>query len=92
MDALEKAIELYTSKAPTSPVTQEHLLYYIQEPVLDMVRESVQPLIEALRNQVQQMLQNQSQEMYQTLWNKLSLTFQMVETISQRIEQGAESG
>ena len=91
MDALEKAIELYTSKAPTSLLTRDHLLHYIQEPVLDMVRESVQPLIEALRHQVQEMLQNQSQEMYQTLWDKLSLTLQMVETISQRIEQGAES-
>jgi len=93
MDALEKAIELYTSKAPNSLLTQDHLLHFIQEPVLDMVRESVQPLIEDLRRQVQEMLQNQSQEMYKTLWGKLSVTLQMVETISQRIEQGtAESG
>ncbi|GLB34944.1 hypothetical protein LshimejAT787_0205090 [Lyophyllum shimeji] len=90
IEALDTAYQAYINNPPTvSPATLTHdqLVQFLHEPLLDMVRDNVRPVIEELRLQVQDMLNQQNTEMYKTLWNKLSLTLRMVETISQRIER-----
>jgi len=92
--ALDTAYEAYVNNPPTiapTSLTHDQLVQFLEEPLLDMVHANVQPVIEQLREHVQAMLSKQNTEVYKTLWDKLSLTLRMVETISQRIERAEQS-
>jgi hypothetical protein len=90
-EALEAALAAHVAQPPSPPgspwmPTRDYILAEIEAPVSDMVHSHVQPLIETLRADIQKLLGIQNQQLYENLWPKLSLTSQVVETLSRRIE------
>ncbi|KAG6820356.1 hypothetical protein H0H93_001548 [Arthromyces matolae] len=96
--ALEAAVQMYTENpvattAPAVPsLSLDQIVDLMEDPLVDIVRETARPLLEDLREQVQTMLNTQNEEMYKTLWGKLSLVLKMVETISKRMERIDQGG
>ena len=97
VEALKAALVAHVAHPPSPPrspriPTQDYILNFIEEPLLEVVHTNVKPLVDDLRSDVEHMLRNQNTELYETLWEKLSLTLRMVEAISGRIEKGDEIG
>lgn len=86
IEALQRAIQIYNSRPVATAVSSDQL-GRLKGPIQAMVREFCKSHIETLRKDIQQKLDNQSADIQKLVWSKLSLTFKMVQSISQRIEQ-----
>ncbi|KII88492.1 hypothetical protein PLICRDRAFT_161638 [Plicaturopsis crispa FD-325 SS-3] len=94
MNTISAALAAHLARPPsppTSPISPEYILQAIEQPLTDSVHAHVQPLIDNLREQIGELLKARNAETYATLWNKLTMTLRVMETLSARVEkeQGA---
>ena len=95
IQTFEKALNAYTSRPPSPPATPlntlppfDYIFQHLEEPITQTLRSHLVPVIEGLRKDVEDMVKTQNEELYSTLWNKITLTLEVLEMIQSRINAG----
>lgn len=91
--AIEAALNAYVNRPPSPPQTPdvpvinapEYVVASLQPLLTDVLRENVKPFLEEVRMKVEEMVKAQNAEMYASTWEKLQLTFSVLEKVHNNV-------